>query len=212
MFIRDAKALADNLVEQMRPHCERVEIAGSIRRGCQVVKDMEIVAVPKWHPGEIGNLFGDAEMLNGLLVWAFDAEARAILQWIKPGTSEIIPWEPKRDGKYWRALLSQNIKLDLFITTLQQWGIIFLIRTGSAEFSQGVMTYAKRNTSLHVENGALTDDSGRALETFEERDAFDLLQLDYVEPRERAGFQAVLKGGRPPFEPGYGIKRLEVMR
>lgn len=42
-----AKQIAEALIEELRPYCERISIAGSIRRGKQEVKDIEIVAVPK---------------------------------------------------------------------------------------------------------------------------------------------------------------------
>ena len=48
MKLTEAKEIAEGLVEEMRPHCERVEVAGSIRRGKAQVKDLEIVAVPRW--------------------------------------------------------------------------------------------------------------------------------------------------------------------
>lgn len=39
MQLNQARELAANLVEQMRPYCERVEIAGSIRRHKPEVAD-----------------------------------------------------------------------------------------------------------------------------------------------------------------------------
>ncbi|HEU4597206.1 MAG TPA: hypothetical protein VFS10_18895 [Pyrinomonadaceae bacterium] len=211
MFIREAKQIADRLVREMSPFCSRVEVAGSIRRGCQVVKDIELVAVPLWEEGErpastLFDLGGDVPRVNLLHVWAMSAGVHD-LRWIKPGTSVIVEWEPKPEGKYWRALVVGEIKLDLFLTTEEQWGLIYLIRTGSAEFSQAVMTYAKYHTCYHVEGGALCDRRGQKLETRSEREVFDLLGLDYVEPRERTGFAAVRKGGEPALPAGDRIKR-----
>ena len=48
MFIRDAKAIAERLVSQMSPFCRRVQIAGSIRRGRQEVKDYRIQDGALW--------------------------------------------------------------------------------------------------------------------------------------------------------------------
>lgn len=205
MFIRDAKAIAERLKSQMSPFCRRVEIAGSIRRGRQEVKDIEIVAVPNWGESSLGLFLDGGEKINKLLQWAFDAESVGDLTWIKPGTQEVIPWEPKRDGKYWRAMLCEGIKLDLFLTTAEQWGLIYLIRTGSAEFSQGVMTYVKHQTDYRIKDGTLLDGEGEALPTPEEEDVFRLLRLDYVEPGGRCGFSAVKKGGRDVFPPGYVV-------
>jgi DNA polymerase/3'-5' exonuclease PolX len=206
MFIREAQAIANRLVAQISPFCRRVEIAGSIRRGCQVVKDIELVVVPEWAEGErpASALFDLGEAtprVNLLHVWARSAGVHNC-RWIKTGTSEVVDWVPKAEGKYWRALVGEEIKLDLFLTTPEQWGLIFLIRTGSAEFSQAVMAYAKYYTRFHVERGTLCYRNGLQLTTPTEQDVFDSLGLDFVEPRERTGFAAVRKGGQPAFPEG----------
>ena len=46
MELSKARDIADQVIERLRPHCERVQIAGSIRRGKERVKDIEIVASP----------------------------------------------------------------------------------------------------------------------------------------------------------------------
>ena len=47
MKLAQAENLARRVVETMAPYCERVEIAGSIRRGKAEPKDIEIVAIPR---------------------------------------------------------------------------------------------------------------------------------------------------------------------
>jgi DNA polymerase/3'-5' exonuclease PolX len=185
-----AFAIAKDLVEKMTPFCERCEIAGSIRRKKPFVKDIEIVAIPKWETADSGLFVDESRMLNRLLQWAFDAEAAGALRWIKPGTSEIVSWEPKRDGKYWRGLLGEDIKLDLFLTTPASWGIIYAIRTGSAEFSQALVTHAKRIGMPCIE-GYLTNIAGERILTPEERTVFDILGLKWVEPDQRLDGRAV---------------------
>lgn len=208
MFIRDAKAIAERMASRMSPFCRRVQVAGSIRRGRQEVKDIELVTIPEWGESSLGMFLDGGERINKLLQWAFDTESVGDLTWIKPGTQEVIPWEPKRDGKYWRALLREGIKLDLFLTTAEQWGLIYLIRTGSAEFSQGVMTYVKHQTDYRIQDGALRDCDGQVLPTPEEEDVFRLLRLDHVEPSQRSGFAAVKKGGRAVFPAGYAVSAM----
>jgi DNA polymerase/3'-5' exonuclease PolX len=178
-----ARKTAEVLRDSLAPYCARVEIAGSIRRGKPEVKDVELVCVPKWEPSELTDLFGEPELLNRALVWAFDEEAFGRVQWIKPGTSEVIPWEPKRDGKYWRGLLPNGLKLDLFIAQPGNFGAIFLIRTGSAEFSQAIVTHAKRIGKPCREGWFTSDDAPHA--TPEESDVFDLLGLEYLSPEAR---------------------------
>lgn len=208
MWIKEAFEAASALVEEMRPFCERVEIAGSIRRGCQEVKDVELVVIPRRLPGNVLDLFGTTEEVNSLHAWALEAEGRGLLRWIKTGTSEVIPWTPKPEGKYWRGLVRETVKLDLFLARPDNFGLIFLIRTGHKKFSSGVLGHAKRNTPYQTESsyfeeheikgrgepeGYLVEKKrwGRRVETPEERDVFDLLRLEWVEPRDRVGFEAV---------------------
>lgn len=214
MFIREAKAIADGLIAQMAPYCERIEIAGSIRRGRQEVKDIELVAVPNWEDAQTG-LFADTHSaVNKLHHWATAAAAGGIVRWLKPGTHEIIDWPLKPGGRYWRGLIHERIKLDLFLTTGQNFGLIYLIRTGCAEFSQGVMTHALRATNFRVQAGALLEKaSGRVQQTPDERAVFGLLGLAYVEPAARTGFAAVTRaGGGSVFPADYKIAQMAAQR
>lgn len=45
--LQHAEQLAHRLVELLTPHCERIDVAGSIRRKKQEVGDIEIVCLPK---------------------------------------------------------------------------------------------------------------------------------------------------------------------
>lgn len=202
MRLRDAQAIAERLAELMRPFCSRVEVAGSVRRSCPEVKDVELVAIPRWEerPATAPSLFAEeAERVNLLHEWATHEAAGAGVRWIKSGTSDVVDWEPKPEGKYWRALVDDAIKLDLFLASAENYGLILAIRTGCAEFSQALMTFAKLRTSYHVDGGYLRDSEGRALDTPEERDVFEALKIDFVEPRERTGQHMVRRAGRPLF-------------
>lgn len=207
MRLREAVGIAEELVAMMAPCCLRVEVAGSVRRDCPEVKDIEVVAVPRWEPRPTSALplfAGEVEQANLLHDWAVSeaaasGQSRHRLRWIKPGTSQLLDWPPKPEGKYWRALVDRHVKLDLFLATPENYGLILAIRTGCAEFSQGLMAYAKHRTAYHVEGGYLRDRKGTALETSEERDVFDALGLDWVEPKERVGQHMVTRKGRAQF-------------
>jgi len=47
MELKDAEELAKHIVEHIRPHCERVEVAGSIRRKKSEVRDIDLVLIVK---------------------------------------------------------------------------------------------------------------------------------------------------------------------
>ncbi len=48
MKLSQAQNLAERIIETMQPFCQRVAIGGSIRREKPEVKDIEIVAIPKF--------------------------------------------------------------------------------------------------------------------------------------------------------------------
>ena len=56
MKLQQAREIAEGVKAKLAPHCERIEIAGSIRRGKPVVGDIEIVCVP--HQVQAMDLFG----------------------------------------------------------------------------------------------------------------------------------------------------------
>lgn len=183
MKLSQAQNLAERIIETMQPYCQRVAIAGSIRRQKSEVKDIEIVAVPKL--GQTKDLFG-SEYENELFKWARQIEAEGRILWIKPGTDEIIPWPIQEQGRYWRGyLVKAEIKLDLFLATSETWGVIYLIRTGSAEFSQRMVGKECWRTGYKFAKGKLFDSSGQFVPTPEERDIFHALGVDWLEPEAR---------------------------
>jgi len=115
MNYEEALQIAEKIKAQLAPHCERIEIAGSIRRKKPFVKDIEIVAIPK--PYDIG-LFesGIATVVN---------------QW--PKVRGELPCE------YTQRILPDGITLDLFFAEKENWGLIYAMRIGSADYSHQVL-------------------------------------------------------------------------
>src|SRR3990172_5766083 len=100
MKLEQAHEILDRLTKELMPGCERIEIAGSVRRGKPEVKDLEIVAIPK--VVSIKDLFGKETAAYSLL----DVELRRLdLHQLKGGE------------KYKQIALPEGINLDLFITT-----------------------------------------------------------------------------------------------
>ena len=182
MRLAEARRIAEDLAAVVAPHCYEVCIAGSIRREKLDVKDLELVVIPRWAEEAGTDLFGTPEPVNTLHRWAL---AQKEVRWIKPGVPDVIDWTPKADGKYWRGILANGLKLDLFLATQANWGAILLIRTGSADFSQAVVTQAKR-IGKNCVDGHFTL-NGERVETPTEQAVFDLLSLEYVRPPLRIG-------------------------
>lgn len=165
--------LAESLCVEMQPYCQRVEIAGSIRRQKDEPKDIEIVCVPRFEEEEgVANLF-ETQMvqINTLRRWA---DSEAPLVWSKRGEKYMRGW--------WAT---HNIHVDIFCCTPDNWGYIFMLRTGSAEFMTQVVTHA-RKIGKRFDEGRLWV-SGIPVETREEADVFSQLGLAYVRPEFRHG-------------------------
>jgi DNA polymerase beta thumb len=109
----------------------------------------------------------------------------------QPGTSQIVPWKVKPDGKYWRGLLAAGIKLDLFIADPTNFGLILAIRTGSGEFTTALVTRAKE-VGLPSVDGYLTR-GGERVVTPEEEDVFELLGLEWTDPALRHSFNSLVR-------------------
>jgi DNA polymerase/3'-5' exonuclease PolX len=182
--LADALHIAGRIKGQLDPACSRLEIAGSIRRRKPDVGDIEFVAVPRFRE-EPSSLWGDKTQISVL------AEVLAIEE-----REEVL--ERLAGGERYVKLrhLRSGLQVDLFLVLPPaQWGVIHLIRTGPADYSQWLVTYARRQ-GMHVVNGALhnglgipgrDDCSCEVIPTPEERDVYTALGLPYIEPWERHG-------------------------
>jgi DNA polymerase/3'-5' exonuclease PolX len=174
-----AEEIAERLLRAMEPYCERICIAGSIRRQKPDVGDIEIVAIPRWEPRpDPANLFGESVPVNTLFAdWA----SAAGLEWLKGFAPE---------GKQWVAELPEGINLDLYLPNARNWGNILLLRTGSAEFNKAIVNHAAEY-GFPFRDGFVRGRDGRELEMPTERAVFELLGLEYVVPEARTGAAAV---------------------
>lgn len=180
--------LAEDLKARLAPGCDRIEIAGSIRRGKVNPKDIEIVAVPtvftEMATVDLWGNPGTPITRNQL------AHALELLFAGGSGAWSLDPELPRNGPKYKRLRYwgGKGVCCDLFITTPENWGVIFAIRTGPADFSHGLVTRALR-LGLKVDGGQLwrvhRDDTRTVVPTPEEDDFFKALGLAYQEPQER---------------------------
>lgn len=178
MSLSKARELALMLVENLGRYCDRIEIAGSIRRGKDWINDIEVVCIPKVVPVEpVTDLFGKVSNPGEK---QRDPNFVEVIRWF---ADTIVKGQPAT-AKYIQFLTRTGVKVDVFTATPDNWGYILAIRTGSAEFSKGL---AHRWKKLGYEgiDGMLTR-FGKPVSLKEERDLFNLLQLPWVPPSERA--------------------------
>jgi DNA polymerase/3'-5' exonuclease PolX len=166
MELAQAQTIAQRIKAELAPHCERIEIAGSIRRRKPEVKDVEIVCIPKTIRG---GLFGD-------LIERSPGFRRTVDQWT--------PIKGLSHGKYTQRRLPDGLVLDLFTATPENWGLILAIRTGSAEFSHNVLAAGWVRRGYSSRDGTLYH-GDEPVEVREEPDLFRLIALPWVEPERR---------------------------
>lgn len=159
----DALKIALRVVELLSPHCYRIEIAGSLRRQKQMVKDIEIVCIPK--PYQTG-LFSD-----GL--------ALVVNEWRK--VKGDLDYE---FSKYTQRILPEGIKLDLFFAVPENWGSILLIRTGDWEFSKHFMGFIMPQRGYKQTDGYVWLNGGK-IAVREEKELFDLMKIPWIAPQYR---------------------------
>ena len=220
-----ALVAAEALAEQIALQCEQVQIAGSLRRGKNSVGDIELVALPVVEEREIApvaaqlTLFGEAtggtassvQRVSLLEVRLDELAAQMIIHKARPHLNEKGRWGEKYK-QFWISLDTGKgmgyIKVDLFIVIPPaQWGPIFTIRTGSADFvgRDGLMKYILTRTPYRQSEGRLIiAETGEEIETPTERDYFAALNLPWIEPRDRTvdKFWKVARSRRvalPPF-------------
>lgn len=158
--------IAEHIVETLRPFCQRIEIAGSLRRRRPMVGDIEIVAIPKRPVDLLGQLIPKrpdlvTEFLSG-----------RIPTFVKNG--------PKlKQFKYGRFMV------DLSLPTAETWGEVFTIRTGSHEFNLWLVQTICPARGVKFHEGRLYGDGGRLLDTPEEADVFKALGLPWIPPEAR---------------------------
>lgn len=169
-FARSAAlAIALEKYEILKPRCQRIEIAGSLRRRKREVGDIEIVAIPHFESDMFGNATAD-HSLN-------------YFPWKDWGVLEL------NGPKQKKIMLFEGIQLDLFIVTPPaQWGWILLLRTGPDTYSKKMVTHKNKYGFMP---GHLCSDEGRILDgktpvpTPEEVDVYNLFNMPYLLPECR---------------------------
>lgn len=198
-----AYRLARELLAQLAPACDRIMIAGSLRRQKPEPKDIELCCIPSLGVYEVRDMFdlvSNTHVVNRL--------TDLLATFIHPGGPWQYDTETPRNGEKYKRLrhVTSGICCDLFITDVRRWGYTFTVRTGPAEFSHALVTRALhqhrffRDGLLHAHAPEFEMKQGKReakpcpqgdacphiLETPDEPALFAGLGLDYIEPTRRS--------------------------
>ena len=163
-------AVAENITATLKTYCHRIAIAGSLRRECSLVGDIELVVIPKLPV----NLFGEPLLDTPTELDDF-LETHAV-NFVK-------------NGRKYKQFSYGQFSVDLFLQPdPATWGMNYTIRTGSADFTRWLVT--KRSQGGAMPSGMRCSEArlwrdGVKLDTPEEEDVFDAIGLDFIPPPER---------------------------
>lgn len=130
-----ALAKAQSLVELLSPACERIEIAGSLRRQKDQIGDIELVAIARRTPTL--DLFGT--------VTSSACEVAELLE--RENIPRVKQSRPV-DGSKLKGFEWEGMGVDLFLCTPETWALCLLIRTGSKDYSQWFVTAREKGGAL----------------------------------------------------------------
>jgi len=158
MRLEQARQIANNIKKILTPYCDRIEIAGSIRRGKPIVHDIDIVLIEKPE---------SALIIPSLL---------ATIGAITLNGSKI------KRLHYGDA----DINIDIYTATPASWSTLLLIRTGSKENNIRLATIAKRKGwQLKANGDGLFNNHGDRIAGDTEQSIYQVLDISYQEPHDR---------------------------
>ena len=176
--LADARATITELVELLRPTCERIAVAGSVRRGKPEVHDAEVVIIPT----------PDLLPLTDTLIEYGTA------QYALYGEKRLKRWGPSS-----RGLLFKDIKCELFMTHEESWGYQYWMRTGPGDANTFIMKwlsyvnapirfrdgYGWYSRNWHHDGKKWFANDRRRLRIASEEDLFAVLGMPFIPPSER---------------------------
>jgi len=180
--LADARAVADGLCRVLAPHCERIEVAGSIRRQKSTVGDIELLFIPR---------FGSRVVAPELFPCHCDLALKAIEDLLhrKILTKRL----NKNGGTAWgeknklAVHLPSGIAVDLFAATAHNWFNYLVCRTGGAENNRQIAMAAQARGWKWNPYGSGFEKLGsteRHVVT-EERQVFQFVGMTYLVPELR---------------------------
>lgn len=177
-----AQQIAQELINILTPFCDRIEIAGSVRRKKNIVKDIELVIIPKQEIVKEG-LFGDEERIIYPIDKFLWEDSRFDFRLSKDGKRM---YGDKNKLLMFDAIEFGWIALDIFTADESNYMMVKFIRTGGAETNKLIATTAnKLKMNLRIYESAFVDRHGYKAIMKSEEQIFQYLGLKYLTPEQR---------------------------
>lgn len=176
-----ALQVAKDIQAMLSPSCNRIAIAGSLRRGKPWVGDIEILFVPKMSTRPDG-------LFDQRIVSVADEVLEQLLRdgvfSKRPNKNGIFAWG---QSNKLAVHVASRIPVDFFSTTEEKWWVSLVIRTGGKDTNLMLTNGAiKRNCTLHAYGSGITNlRTGELEDAVSEQDVFDMCGVPYAEPEQR---------------------------
>lgn len=205
MLLGNADKIAAHLLEILSPGCERIEVAGSVRRRKPEVSDIDIVCVPRGIPSGQLRLDGRQELTCGAWPALEDLRRSGRLIPVTPQgehyTEDHVErlWSPRQWHRPERSttltlwLVKPRVRVEIHRVTAEQWGCAMVIRTGNSDFARWLVSTAAVGQGLAMRDLRLWhagDQAAPPIDTPEEQDVFAATGVPWIEPPARTGAPA----------------------
>lgn len=183
-----AEDIANELVSILAPTCERIQIVGSIRRRRDMVGDVELLVIPTIEVVSY-DLFGEPDQT----VDRFN-EACKNLHGAGDITDRLDRDGRRAWGSRYKRVLFKGFPVDLFsCMDPDSWGVLEMIRTGSAEFSRNNVTRKEMGGVLPNDmfvnesrlHRAFRDGTSEVIPTPTEEAFFSAIDSPWIPPERR---------------------------
>ncbi len=176
-----ALEVAQFLTASLSPATERVQIAGSLRRGRPWVGDVEIVYVPRTKRVQTGLFAEDAEDVN----FADDVLGNLLSRGVigkRLNAGGVVVWGQKNK---FAAHAFTGLSVDFFATSEECWFNYLVCRTGPARLNMAIANRAKDKGWQWNPYGCGFSRGDEIKPMSSEAAVFEFVGLPYQEPRER---------------------------
>jgi len=178
--LQTANEVAREVIGALWPACERVEVAGSVRRRKLAPKDIEIVFIPKM-------VERPTDMFNTTHEPATDLVVDRLVE------QKVLAWDEdvKRNGPRYKRLIhvAEKVVVELFAAQADNWGLILALRTGPGDFNKMIVSHPWQGGAMPMDmmmqDGYLWR-RGEKLASRSEEKFFEQMGLPYWSPEARS--------------------------
>ena len=170
MELEKARAIAEELENLLEPGCERIVIAGSIRRRKPFPNDIELLCIPRYY-GLVDLLDREIQTLlfGGILDFRLNKRGSRV-------------YGPKNKLM---VHVPSGIGVDIFSTTEECWPVSLVVRTGGKVTNQRIaMAAIRKHWHLQAYGHGFSTPQGDIV-CHSERQVFEAVWLPYLPPEKR---------------------------